>query len=82
MAYGLLCINCGWQETEHVMVWSKELKEKAKIVLNNFKISLADCEGFTYSPEDLIIAKEEEKKRIAEKPRISFWQVPKDIDNI
>ena len=58
MADGMLCVHCGWQETEHDEGLMPGDKKLAKIHLSGRKKTLEQCPGFT--PEDT-----EEAERLA-----------------
>lgn len=59
MADGILCKNCGWQETEH-MDTSRVTDKMAQKRIRGYKMTLASCmrtkEGYT--PEDQELAEE------------------------
>lgn len=54
MADGILCLHCGWQETEHELM-PKEGRKKVR----GRQFSLARCPG--YKPEDPELAEELEE---------------------
>ena len=87
MADGMLCINCGHQETPHNIIDEKEDwgewidQEEANSIKSGRSFSLINCPGF--EPEDL-----EEAERLREKwekenanARPTFPLGPDDYDD-
>ena len=67
MADGILCLNCGWSESAHLLKDTVDNWDKPRD--GGWKVSLMDCPG--YFPEDPELA---QKFEVEHRVKFKIWK--------